>query len=203
MPLKVLCAAGTWVQGRHGRERALVWLDTELLLLQLHCPRPQCSRVSKLPQGHCQGSSCRSKGPTSPSSACSLGSPQGLQAGQHPRRSLSPAATPRCVTSHSSTTASSLQLLVPAAEISFAVFEQNIGSVLLLFRKATGQMVKEYTLQHWASCAEPHAAGPGCWLAASHWHWEYLLKPFWLSPRGGGCNYLLFARLHVIFSSLS
>lgn len=57
------------------------------------------------------------------------------------------------------------QLPITADAISFAVFEQNVGSVLLhvfLLRRTTGRILKEYVLQHWVGCDEPHAAGLGC-----------------------------------------
>lgn len=127
--------------------RALVWPDTELLLL-LHHIGPQCSRVSKLPTGIARAAAavaeshipilCRQ--PQEPRGASGRPAPpQVTQPCCHPQGCDRPQQH-HCLESHS------FQFPVTAAEISFAVFEQNIGGVLLrvlLFRKATGQMVKE------------------------------------------------------------
>lgn len=94
VPLKVLCAASSRCEADVAESRALVWLHTELLLL-CHL-RPLCSCVSKLPHGHCQGRSCVGTVPH----------PHPLPAASP--RSHSPAATPGCVSNHSSTTASNL-----------------------------------------------------------------------------------------------
>lgn len=127
--------------------RALVWLDTELLL-QLRHLGPQCSRVSKLPRGIARAAAAVAEShipilclqPQEPRGALGRPArPQVTQPCRHPQGCDRPQQH-CCLQSHS------LQFPVTAAEISFAVFEQNIGGVLLHvlpFRKATGQMVKE------------------------------------------------------------
>lgn len=83
---------------------------------------------------------------------------------------------------------------------------RSIGDFLphvFLLRRMTGRVFKEEVLQHGAGCNEPCAVGVGCGVAAFPPSWENQLEPFWLTTQGGGCNYPLFARLHVIFFLLS
>lgn len=140
--------------------------------------RPQRPPVSKLPNGRLPGQKLWWQARVSPSSACRLRSPPALrsrsvQRSSRESRSRAGGGLPdaahrvgdivpqeRCCLEFAC-----FQLPITEVAISSAVFEQSIGSVLLhvfLLRRMTGRMLKEYVLQCWVGCDEPHAAGPGC-----------------------------------------
>lgn len=165
------CAAGTLAQGGQGRQHSPRHGGTESHRCSCVVPGPQRPPVSKLPNGSLPGQKLwrvpvlclLTQALWSRSVLRSLGKSWTHAGGGLPdaTRRVGDIVPQECHCLEFSC----FQLPVATVVISFAVSEQSVGSILLhvfLFRRTTGQILKEYVLQRWVGCDEPHAAGPGC-----------------------------------------